>query len=222
MTTWLEFFGRGAIIGVAIAAPVGPIGVLCIRRTLLHGRAAGFASGLGAAAADGLYGSIAVLGLAAVTRLLASANWILQFVGGAFLCFLGVRSICEASNTRINSVDATGGGHPRDHGAGALLRDFATTFILTLTNPLTILAFASIIAGAGFSSTRPNGAQAGWLLIAGVFAGSAGWWLFLSAAVSAVKTRFFRPRWTAWIGRISGGILIAFGVAALISAIGGA
>lgn len=220
--TWLEFFGRGVIIGVAIAAPVGPIGVLCIRRTLLHGRAAGFVSGLGAAAADGIYGSIAVLGLTAATRLLASVNWIMQIAGGAFLCFLGMRSIFKASNLSINPAGDTGGGPLRKRVPGALFGDFATTFILTLTNPLTILAFAAIIAGAGFSSARPGGAQTGWLLIAGVFTGSAGWWFFLSAAVAAVKTRFFQPGWTVWVGRISGGILMTFGVAALITALVGA
>ncbi len=199
-------FLEGIIIGFAIAAPVGPIGVLCIRRTLAEGRASGFVSGLGAATADAVYGAIAAFGLTLITDfLLGGASW-LRLVGGAFLLFLGVKTFFARPAER--AAEARGGGLP-----GA----YASTFFLTLTNPTTILSFAAIFAGLGV--TGANDALSAALLVLGVFLGSAAWWLVLSGG-----TGLFRPKLSAgglrWVNRVSGTIIAAFGVLAL-SGLGG-
>jgi threonine/homoserine/homoserine lactone efflux protein len=199
-------FLEGIIIGFAIAAPVGPIGVLCIRRTLAEGRASGFVSGLGAATADAVYGATAAFGLSLITDfLLGGASW-LRLVGGAFLLFLGVKTLFARPAER--AAEARGGGLP-----GA----YASTFFLTLTNPTTILSFAAIFAGLGV--TGANDALSAALLVLGVFLGSAAWWLVLSGG-----TGLFRPKLSAgglrWVNRVSGTIIAAFGVLAL-SGLGG-
>ena len=199
-------FLEGIIIGFAIAAPVGPIGVLCIRRTPAEGRASGFVSGLGAATADAVYGAIAAFGLTLITDfLLGGASW-LRLVGGAFLLFLGVKTLFARPAER--AAEARGGGLP-----GA----YASTFFLTLTNPTTILSFAAIFAGLGV--TGANDALSAALLVLGVFLGSAAWWLVLSGG-----TGLFRPKLSAgglrWVNRVSGTIIAAFGVLAL-SGLGG-
>ena len=160
-------FLQGIIIGFAIAAPVGPIGVLCIRRTLAEGRASGFVSGLGAATADAVYGAIAAFGLTLITDfLLGGASW-LRLVGGAFLLYLGVKTFLARPAER--AAEARGGG---------LLGAYASTFFLTLTNPTTILSFAAIFAGLGVAGA--DNALSAALLVLGVFLGSAAWWLILS------------------------------------------
>ena len=199
-------FVEGIIIGFAIAAPVGPIGVLCIRRTLAEGRASGFVSGLGAATADAVYGAIAAFGLTLITDfLLGGASW-LRLVGGAFLLFLGVKTFFARPAER--AAEARGRGLP-----GA----YASTFFLTLTNPTTILSFAAIFAGLGVVGA--NDALSAVLLVLGVFLGSAAWWLVLSGG-----TGLFRSKLSAsglrWVNRVSGTIIAAFGVLAL-SGLGG-
>jgi threonine/homoserine/homoserine lactone efflux protein len=197
---------QGLIIGFSIAAPVGPIGVLCIRRTLTDGRAAGLASGLGAATADAIYGCVAGFGLSFIsTFLVAQQNW-LRMIGGGFLVYLGIKTFrarpaAEAAAVRSRNL------------AGA----YASTFVLTLTNPVTILAFVGIFAGLGLASAAGDYATAG-VLVAGVFAGSAGWWLLLSGGVSLFRERF-SPRVLQWVNWTSGAVLAGFGAAALIGAI---
>jgi threonine/homoserine/homoserine lactone efflux protein len=197
------FLLRGLIIGFSIAAPVGPIGVLCIRRTLADGRAAGFISGLGAATADAIYGSIAAFGLTFISRVLMGQQVWLRVIGGAFLLYLGVR---------------TAMARPVEQAAGAgsigRLGAYATTLFLTLTNPMTILSFAAIFAGLGLGQAADY-ASAG-VLVSGVFLGSAAWWLILSAGAGAFRSRL-RARGLAWVNRISGGIILAFGVLAILS-----
>src|SRR5881409_981452 len=133
-----RFFVRGVAIGFSIAAPVGPIGVLCIRRTLAEGRLCGFASGLGAATADAVYGCVAGFGLTAVSNLLVSQQTWLRLIGGLFLCYLGVKSFFAGP--------AQTAAAPK---SGALAGAYASTFLLTLTNPMTILSFAAVFAGLG-------------------------------------------------------------------------
>src|SRR6266566_8617346 len=133
-----SFFLRGVAIGFSIAAPVGPIGVLCIRRTLAEGRGCGFASGLGAATADAVYGCVAGFGLTSVSNLLVSQQTWLRLIGGLFLCYLGVKSFF-ARQARSAAASKS----------GALTGAYASTFLLTLTNPMTILSFAAVFAGLG-------------------------------------------------------------------------
>jgi len=202
----LPFFLKGLAIGFSIAAPVGPIGVLCIRRTLADGFPSGLVSGLGAATADATYGCIAGFGLTFISNFLISQQVGLRLVGGVFLCILGIRTLLTK---------------PAEHAAPArgkgLAGAYASTFFLTLTNPLTILSFAAIFAGLGLAGTRGNYGSAG-VLVLGVFIGSAVWWLILSCGVGMFRGRF-DPHWLQWVNRISGVIITGFGLFALLSAI---
>ena len=199
-----SFLLRGLIIGFAVAAPVGPIGVLCIRRTLAAGRLSGFVSGLGAATADALYGCIAVFGLTFVSRLLDRHHVWLRLAGGAFLCYLGVRTLLTRPAER--EASAKGGG---------LVAAYATTLALTLANPTTIASFAAAFAILGMASDRPSYVSAS-LFVLGVFIGSALWWLILSGAVGTLRSRVDDHR-LRWVNRISGAILAGFGLLAFAS-----
>ena len=151
---------KGLAIGLSIAAPVGPIGVLCIRRSLVEGRQVGFATGMGAATADAAYGCIAALGLTAVSGALAGARVWLTLFGGLFLCFLGARTFL--------STPAAAGAQVQRRG---LLAAYLSTFFLTCINPMTILSFVAVFAALGLVAS-PNYLAAG-TLVAGVFVGSA-------------------------------------------------
>ena len=203
----LSYLLRGVAIGFSIAAPVGPIGVLCIRRTLAEGRAAGLLSGLGAATADAIYGVVAAFGLTYISSILIGYQSWIRLLGGLFLCYLGVRTFV--------SKPAENPAHLRGQG---LLRDYASTFFLTLTNPMTIISFAAVFAGLGIgSATRDYGAAT--LLVLGVFAGSAAWWLILSGGVSLFRSKF-TPRTLGWVNKVAGVIILGFGVLAIGSLLG--
>ncbi len=196
-------FISGAIVGLSIAAPVGPIGVLCIRRALSGGWKLGLATGLGAAVADALYGCVAALGLDALTHFLIRGSGFLGVIGGVFLVGIGVRT--------WRSKPPPGTGEPTT--PVNLLRALGSTVVLTLANPATILSFTALFAGFGVGSSIPRAAIPIW--IAGVFAGSAAWWLLLSVGVSGLR-RYFEPRWLRTINRLSGVVLVGFGLSALI------
>ncbi len=198
----IPFLLKGIIIGFSIAAPVGPIGVLCIRRTLAEGRIAGLVSGLGAATADLFYGCVAGFGLTFISQfLIDQENW-LRLLGGIFLLYLGIKTFLS-----------TGSDETIKSEKGGLLGAYFSTFILTLTNPLTILSFAAIFAGLGIVNTSGNYASA-LMLISGVFLGSAAWWFLLSSGASFFQKKI-DGQGLAWINRISGGIIVVFGMVAL-------
>jgi threonine/homoserine/homoserine lactone efflux protein len=198
-------FLRGLAIGFGIAAPVGPIGVLCIRRTLADGRVVGFASGLGAATADALYGAVAAFGLTLVSRALVEQRVWLQAVGGLFLCYLGIRTWMAAP---ASAAEAPGQGR-------GLLSACASTFALTLTNPTTILSFVAIFAGLGLGAGA-GGYRPAALMVLGVFLGSAFWWLLLSTGVTFFRSALTREG-LRWINRLAAAIITAFGIGALAS-----
>jgi len=200
----MEFLLKGLLLGFSIAAPVGPIGVLCIRRTLADGRAAGFVSGLGAATADAIYGSIAAFGLTIISGFLTSQEIALRLVGGAFLCYLGIKTLLAQPSERAANAQGVG-----------LVGSYASTFFLTLTNPMTIFSFLAVFAGLGFVSGSSDFLSAA-LLVLGVFAGSAMWWLALSGGVSFFRARF-DLRALRWVNWISGIIITTFGALALWS-----
>lgn len=203
---YLSFLLRGLIIGFSIAAPVGPIGVLCIRRTLAEGRTCGLFSGLGAASADALYGYVAAFGLTFISNLLVSQQEWLRLVGGVFLCYLGIKTLLTKPAQQ-----------PPSAAAGGLLDAYASTFFLTLTNPMTILSFAAVFAGLGLADTGGDYGAAS-VVVLGVFTGSALWWLLLSGAVSLLRQRF-TPAGLQWVNRIAGAVITAFGLLALLSAL---
>jgi len=199
-----NFLLRGLIIGFSIAAPVGPIGVLCIRRTLAQGRLCGFASGLGAATADAVYGCVAGFGLTAVSELLVRQQSWFRLIGGLFLCWLGVKSFLAkpARETAARS-------------RGAWTGAYLSTLVLTLTNPMTILSFAAVFAGLGLGSGATDYAGAA-ALVSGVFLGSAAWWLLLSGGVGVFREKL-NDQHLRWINRISGTIIAGFGLACLLN-----
>src|SRR5437773_7850847 len=153
----VNFFCRGVLIGLSIAAPVGPIGVLCIRRTLSEGRVSGLVSGLGAATADAFYGCVAAFGLTVISNLLlAQQDW-LRLVGGLFLCYLGVKTFLAKPTEQAPA-----------NLVGDLLKAYASTLVLTLTNPMTIVSFIWVFAALGLGSSPGDYTAAG-LLVGGVF-----------------------------------------------------
>jgi threonine/homoserine/homoserine lactone efflux protein len=196
MTIFLE----GAVMGFCIAAPVGPIGLLCIRRSMRDGRLAGFISGLGAATADAIFGSIAALGLTAITNFLVAHRATIQFFGGFALLFIGF-AILRSKPRDIAAERA----HSRSlHSA------FASTLVLTLANPTTILTFIGIFAGFGIGVSLTERWHAA-SLIAGVFFGSAVWWFILSGS-SHWLSRRLNTAGLRVINFVSGALVIAFGL----------
>ena len=203
--TSFDLVTRGAALGFSVAAPVGPIGLLCIQRTLNRGRVHGLAVGLGAATADALYGLVAGLGLAWVSSAADSSGPWLRLIGALFLLFLGVRTLRS---------------RPAERAAGSERSSIASTYAatvgLTLSNPATILSFSAVFAGLGLSSAA-GGASAAALLVVAVFAGSTTWWLLLSAATSAFRGKL-QPHLPK-INLASGALVCAFGAWALWSAV---
>lgn len=200
----MEFtsFLRGLVIGFAIAAPVGPIGLLCIQRTLQQGRRFGFVSGLGAATADAFYGLIAGFGLTFIAGVLVSQQRWFALIGGIFLLALGVRILLSAPSNQTVAA-----------GNGSLAGAFVTTLLLTLTNPATILSFVAVFAGLGLAEEE-RGYLAAVLLVLGVFSGSALWWFLLSGAFSLLRGRINQSA-LKWVNRLAGLIIIVFGLLAL-------
>ncbi len=199
--SYADFFWKGLIIGFAIAAPVGPIGVLCIRRTLAEGRVVGLLSGLGAATADAVYGCIAGFGLTLVSDFLVDRAFWIQLLGGGFLCYLGIKTFLDVPAEQAAAPSAR------------LVSAYGSTVLLTLTNPATILSFVAVFAGLGLASMGQDYAAAS-ILVLGVFSGSGLWWVLLSSGVSFFRGRFNTQR-LRWINRLSGIVLIAFGMVAL-------
>lgn len=199
----INIFFRGLIIGFSIAAPVGPIALLCIRRTLTQGNLSGLISGLGAATADAVYGCVAGLGLTFISNLLISQQLWLRIIGGTFLCYLGIKIFVSQPAKQAAIAKST-----------SLVSDYASTFFFTLTNPLTILSFAAIFAGLGVASNSGNYLSA-IILVLGVFTGSALWWLILCSTISLLRTKLSPPR-LQWVNRISGVIIALFGLFSLL------
>jgi len=199
-----KFFLQSIAIGFSIAAPVGPIGVLCIRRTLANGRRSGLFSGLGAATADATYGMVAAFGLSFVSAFLINQQVWLQLVGGLFLGYLGLK-IFLAAPAAIEP------GATQSNATG----DFASTFLLTLTNPATILSFTAIFAGLGLANTGGD-YRAASLMVLGIFFGSALWWVTLSGVVGLFRHKF-TPQRLRWVNRLAGTVILGFGLLILAS-----
>jgi len=199
-------FVRGLALGFTIAAAVGPISVLCIRRTLAEGRLVGLVSGMGVATADGTYGAIAAFGLTAITDVLVDWRRALALVGGTFLLWLAWRTVRSVPGTAAADDAAEGRGLP-----GAYL----STLGLTLTNPMTILSFVALFVGLGVTGDDPAGAA---VLTLGVFLGSATWWVILTLGVGALRSRVTRT-WLRRINIASGLLIGAFAIVAIGSAL---
>lgn len=192
------------ILGLAIAAPVGPMGVLCIRRTLAHGMLHGFLTGAGTATADALYGGVAAFGVTAITAFLLDQRLYLHLIGGLFLLYLGYST--------FKAVPALAAART---GGNGLASAYISALGLTLTNPQTIMSFAAVFAGLGIGNTGGDYKSAG-AMVLGVFTGSLLWWLTLSGVVAALRSQFDQRRLT-WVNRLSGLVIAGFGVISLLT-----
>jgi threonine/homoserine/homoserine lactone efflux protein len=199
-----SFFIRSFLIGLSIAATVGPMSVLCIQRTLQRGFLYGLISGLGIATADGVYGSIAGLGVTVIATFLVNQQGWIRLIGGLFLIYLGCKTILTKPVERAAAAKAT-----------SFVGAYVSTFLLTLTNPLTILSFAAIFAGLGVGSGK-NSPLTALLVVCGVFLGSASWWCLLTRGISFLRGKFTHS-WLLWINRVSGCLITFFGLLALLS-----
>jgi threonine/homoserine/homoserine lactone efflux protein len=196
----VAFLLKGIAVGVIIAVPVGPVGVLCIRRTIFEGRLAGLFSGFGAATADALFGVIAAFGLTVISDLLLDYQTWLRLAGGGFLLYIGGKALLSPPQVE-----------PPPRHRDPLLRDFASTFALTLTNPITIFVFLGVFAALGLSGAEATWGRAGFMVL-GVWVGSLLWWTALIFG-TGLFLRQFDQRHLSWINRGSGAILFLSGLA---------
>jgi len=199
-------FAKGLAVGVAVAAPVGPVGALCMRRAVSIGRIAAIGTGLGAAVADAFYGAVAALGLTAISDILIDYQKPAAAVGGFFLLYLSYRIFRSIRQGSLVAETAEG---------FSITSAFLSTFFITLTNPATIISFVAIFAGIGFLNQAENVGSAV-ILVGGVFCGSALWWVFLSLLSHEMKRRF-GSRFEAFVNMASASIIGIFGVLALTS-----
>lgn len=203
----MEFLLRGLIIGFSIAAPVGPIGLLCIQRTLTQGWLSGFVTGLGAATADAIYGSIAGFGLDVIAHFLLDERTWIHVVGGILLLLLGIRAFFA---------------HPAKQAALVTNRgpnlgwSYVSTLLLTITNPMTILSFLAVFAALGVANS-PHEAASALFTITGVFLGSMIWWWCLSSLTSWLKHKL-NSTTLLWLGRLSATIIVGFGLYGIVTA----
>jgi threonine/homoserine/homoserine lactone efflux protein len=200
-----SLFIRGLLLGLSVAAAVGPMAILCVRRTLAQGRTIGFVTGMGIATADGCYALVAAFGLTFVSEFLIERRTWLEALGGAFLCYLGWRIIrTRPTRNAATTIQA------RD-----LLSAYGSALALTLTNPLTIVSFVAMFAGLGLANAGNYGA--GGMLVLGVFLGSAAWWLCLTTAVKAARDRLTETVLYR-INLAAGSVILGFGAVAIASA----
>ena len=200
---------NGFIFGLVLAAPVGPVGVLCVQRTLSEGRMHGLLSGLGAAVGDAIYGAIAAFGVSAVQLWISDHQVSLRTIGGILLLLLAAKTLILRPN-RKNQKNV-GKLHTEN-----LLQDFVSTFLLAITNPITILTFAGLFVTLGSTDVGDSVNNAA-LLVFGVFIGSALWWFALAFTANLARP-YIDGGYQKWVSRISAAILISFGVYALITA----
>ncbi|KRQ86166.1 leucine export protein LeuE [Caloramator mitchellensis] len=199
----MNYLIRGFIVGFSVAAPVGPIGVLCIQRSLSKGKKSGFFSGLGAATADAIYGFIAAFGLTFISNFLIRQRRLIGLLGGVFLIYLGIKTFIS---NPAEKPEKTNEGEK-------FIDDYLSTFLLTLTNPMTIMSFLAIFAGLGLSREKADYASAT-TMVTGVFLGSTTWWFLLSNGVNIFKEKI-NIKALKIINILSGTAIISFGIFAV-------
>lgn len=198
----------GTLVGVALAAPVGPVGILCIRLALTQGRWAATAAGMGAAMADAIFGAVSGLGLILIQNFIAEHQQGLGLIGGLIVMGLGIsawRTPATLDEAPITLM--------------ALTKDFAATFSMAITNPATMVAAFGLIAAIG-PIDLSDGSTAGGRLVAGIFLGSALWWLALASITIGLRQRITRN--LKWVNKFSGGLFLAFGAVLVARAVTGA
>lgn len=195
---------EGVLMGLVVAVPVGPLGLLCINRALMLGPTCGLFSGLGVATADALAAGIAALGITLVSGFLITHQVLLRLIGGLFLCFLGYK-IYRTEPVAVAPIKHING----------LVGAYATTFFLTVSNPVTFLSFVAIYAGWHVPSLHGHYIAAATLTL-GVFTGSAAWWVGLFIGLTAFHDKF-NLRFLFWVHRVSGAVIALIGIGVLLS-----
>ena len=202
-------FLYGILFGLVLAAPVGPVGVLCVQRTLTEGRMHGLLSGLGAAVGDAVYGIVAAFGVGAVSGWITGHQYLVRGAGGLLLLALAAKSaLTKPKQPKEKVIEKV---HTE-----SLTRDFLSTFFLAITNPITLIVFAGLMAGLGDADFVPS-TGAAVLLVLGVFTGSALWWLALSAAAGYFRD-YINGGFQNGVNRVAAVVLCVFGVVAVWSA----
>ncbi len=199
-------FTRALVIGFSVAAPVGPIGILCIEKTLSEGRSRGLITGFGAATADSVYSAVAAFGITAISGLLVAQRLSLALIGGIILFYIGLRLLWSKPRIYKPSDDK-----------GSNLHIYAMTFGLTMTNPMTIISFAAFYAGIGFGGGSGDYLSAT-VFVVGTFLGSAIWWIILSSFVAIFRERI-TPKALDIVNKAAGLVIIGFGAYVLFSGI---
>jgi threonine/homoserine/homoserine lactone efflux protein len=211
-------FYRGLVLGLMIAAPVGPIGILCMRRTIQKGMWIGFATGLGAACADGLFAAVAALGVAAILEFMRHYALSIRMLGGLFLIFVAWHTWHDKPKQpdSVHLPDGIAPPKPSDAGFLSAVNALLSGYIITMTNPLTLFGTLAVVATFGNLQTRLDAST----LVAGIFSGSTLWWLLLSGGVALVRGRFTEKR-VIIINRATAVVLAVIAVWAIGSGIAG-
>jgi threonine/homoserine/homoserine lactone efflux protein len=204
---YLLLIASGIIMGLIAAVPIGPVNLICIRRTFAFGPVNGFVSGLGAALGDGIFAAITGLGLTWVAQLIEGYATIIELIGGAMLVVFGYRAFWAPALPRDTETGA-------DKGGATLMGAIVSTFALTITNPATLLAFTAMFAGLGGLAGGAGSYNDAAFVVAGVVGGSAGWWLVLTSIIGLFHARI-DARAMQMINRISGALVALFGLAVL-------
>ncbi|MDQ0492822.1 LysE family translocator [Paenibacillus brasilensis] len=200
---------KGILLGLSIAAPLGPVSILCVKKTMISGFKTGLLSGLGAATADAVYGSIAGLGLSALTNFLIEYKTVLQAIAGLFICFLGIKSLLHTPTTERSEP----------HSRECSLNSYAGTLLLTLSNPMTIVFFLGVFGASGILLSHTSSDIP--FLIVGVFLGSALWWVCLTGTASLFRINMTVERSKlSLFNKLSGMVMLYFGLIALIQSLG--
>lgn len=203
---WFEILIKGVALGFLASIPLGPIGIICIQRTLSKGRWSGFFSGLGAASADTFVAIIAGLGLSFVINFIKSNSNILILLGGILLLFLGARIFYKSPVKQVRE---------RKMNKNNLYTDYLSVLILTLSNPIAVFVFIAVFTGLNLVKGSHN-FFFNILIFLGIFIGASLWWFSLTSVVNVYRAKFrLKNLW--WLNKITGAIIFAFGIAALLS-----
>ena len=206
---FIIFVVSGVIMGLIAAVPIGPVNLICIRRSFAFGPVNGFVSGLGAALGDGVFAIITFFGLTWIAQLIRSYDSIIEIVGGALLIWFGIHTVLSPIVGKVED------GDKNDTGASTLVRATVSTFVLTVTNPATLIAFASMFASFRALVGGANSYGDASLVVAGVVGGSAGWWLCLTTVIGLFHAKITDGT-VRIINRGSGVLVTLFGLAVLI------
>lgn len=202
---WFEYLIKGILIGLFASIPLGPIGVICIQRTLNKSRLSGFISGMGAATSDTIFAAVASFSLTIIIAFIEEKREIFQFVGGIIVVILGIKIFYTNPVKQLRR-------HKRKKNG--LLEDFLSVLFITSTNPLAIFLFIALFASFGVVSEETTW-DLSLITLSGVTFGASLWWYILTSTVNYFRKQF-RLKQLWWVNKISGGVIIALGAIALI------